>query len=375
MSDKRNDYISWDEYFMGVAMLSGMRSKDPNTQVGACIVSNDNKILSMGYNGFPTGCSDDEFPWTREGDPLDNKYLYSTHSELNAILNYRGGSLEGAKLYVTLFPCNECAKAIIQSGIRTVVYDSDKYEHTPSVIASKRMMDAAGVNTSCVSVLTDVRSGNAIIQNDKEGDNCILLYGGANQAITEAQVDAVMSHFEEGDFLVLQNEINNLPYIMEKAHEIGMKIVLNPSPMNEKILALPLAFVTYFMLNEVEAGQILGVDTKNGFEGEVLAKALIEKFPGSSIVLTMGSAGSVYVDEDKVVPQRVYRVKAVDTTAAGDTFTGFFIAAVSAGKPIKQALREASAAAALAVSAKGASVSIPERKTVEVFLADSKTAF
>ena len=145
MSDKRSDYISWDEYFMGVAMLSGMRSKDPNTQVGACIVSDDNKILSMGYNGFPTGCSDDEFPWTREGDPLENKYLYSTHSELNAILNYRGGSLEGAKLYVTLFPCNECAKAIIQSGIKTVVYDSDKYEHTPSVIASKRMMDAAGV--------------------------------------------------------------------------------------------------------------------------------------------------------------------------------------------------------------------------------------
>mgnify|MGYP000367500860 CR=1 FL=1 len=142
---KREDYISWDEYFMGVAMLSGMRSKDPNSQVGACIVSNDNKILSMGYNGFPKGCSDDEFPWAREGDPLDTKYLYVTHSELNAILNYRGGSLEGAKLYVSLFPCNECAKAIIQAGIKTVVYDCDKYEHTPSVIASKRMLDAAGV--------------------------------------------------------------------------------------------------------------------------------------------------------------------------------------------------------------------------------------
>ena len=101
---KRQDYISWDEYFMGVAMLSGMRSKDPNSQVGACIVSEDNKILSMGYNGFPKGCSDDEFPWAREGEPLDTKYLYVTHSELNAILNYRGGSLEGAKLYVSLFP-------------------------------------------------------------------------------------------------------------------------------------------------------------------------------------------------------------------------------------------------------------------------------
>lgn len=145
MGNKRQDYITWDEYFMGVAMLSAMRSKDPNTQVGACIVSEDNKILSMGYNGFPMGCSDDEFSWSREGDPLENKYLYTTHSELNAILNYQGGSLAGAKLYVSLFPCNECAKAIIQAGIKTVIYDSDKYKGTPSVIASKRMMDAAGV--------------------------------------------------------------------------------------------------------------------------------------------------------------------------------------------------------------------------------------
>jgi dCMP deaminase len=144
-SGKRRDYINWDEYFMGVAYLSGMRSKDPNTQVGACIVSNENKILSMGYNGFPSGCSDDEFPWEREGDTLDTKYAFVTHSELNAILNYRGGSLEGTKLYVSLFPCNECAKAIIQAGIRTVVYDSDKYNGTPTNIAAKKMFDAAGV--------------------------------------------------------------------------------------------------------------------------------------------------------------------------------------------------------------------------------------
>ena len=130
---------------MAVAKLAGMRSKDPNTQVGACIVSEDNKILSMGYNGFPRGCSDDEFPWAREGDELLTKYVYTVHSELNAILNYRGGSLEGAKLYVSLFPCNECAKAIIQCGIRTVVYDSDKYAASDMTIASKRMFDAAGV--------------------------------------------------------------------------------------------------------------------------------------------------------------------------------------------------------------------------------------
>ena len=145
MSAKRSDYISWDEYFMGVATLSGMRSKDPNTQVGACIVSPDHKILSMGYNGFPIGCSDDEFPWEREGDPLENKYFYTTHSELNAILNYRGGSLDGATMYVTLFPCNECAKAIIQAGIRTIVYESDKYANDASTRASKRMLNAAGV--------------------------------------------------------------------------------------------------------------------------------------------------------------------------------------------------------------------------------------
>ena len=142
---KREGYLTWDEYFMGVAMLSGMRSKDPNSQVGACIVSEDNKILSMGYNGFPKGCSDDAFPWAREGEPLDTKYLYVTHSELNAILNYRGGSLEGAKMYVTLFPCNECAKAIIQCGIKEVVYMSDKYAMTESTIASKKMFDMAGV--------------------------------------------------------------------------------------------------------------------------------------------------------------------------------------------------------------------------------------
>ena len=142
-SSKREDYISWDEYFMGVAMLSAMRSKDPNTQVGACIVSPEHKILSMGYNGFPTGCSDDEFTWEREGE--DNKYFYSTHSELNAILNYRGGSLEGASIFVTLFPCNECAKAIIQAGIKEVVYADDKYSMTAGVIASKRMLNAAGI--------------------------------------------------------------------------------------------------------------------------------------------------------------------------------------------------------------------------------------
>lgn len=140
---KREGYISWEEYFMGVALLAAKRSKDPNTQVGACIVSKDNIILSIGYNGFPCGCSDDQFPWEREGE--DTKYPYVVHAELNAILNANGRDLRGARLYVALFPCNECAKAIIQSGIKEVVYLSDKYADTPSTKASKKMLDAAGV--------------------------------------------------------------------------------------------------------------------------------------------------------------------------------------------------------------------------------------
>jgi dCMP deaminase len=142
---KRKDYIKWDEYFMGIALLSTERSKDPSTSVGACIVSEDNKILSVGYNGMPIGISDDEFPWSREGNPLDTKYLYVCHAELNAILNYTGIDIKGAKIYTTLFPCNECTKAIIQKGIKEIIYKSDKYSETDIVIASKKMLDAAGV--------------------------------------------------------------------------------------------------------------------------------------------------------------------------------------------------------------------------------------
>ena len=140
---KRADYINWDEYFMGVAMLAARRSKDPSTQVGACIVSQDNIIISTGYNGMPKGCSDDEFPWDREGE--ETKYPYVVHAELNAILNANGRDLRGSRLYVALFPCNECAKAIIQSGVKEVIYLSDKYDTTPTTLASKRMLDSAGV--------------------------------------------------------------------------------------------------------------------------------------------------------------------------------------------------------------------------------------
>ena len=143
---KRIDYISWDQYFMGIAYLSAERSKDPNTQVGACIVGSDNRILSVGYNGMPEGCEDDDMPWGRDGTALDSKYMFVCHAELNAILNYRGsGNVKGARCYVTLFPCNECAKAIIQSGIKEVIYACDKYADSESTIASKKMFDRTGV--------------------------------------------------------------------------------------------------------------------------------------------------------------------------------------------------------------------------------------
>ena len=145
MSDKRLGYINWDDYFMGVALLAAQRSKDPSTQVGACIVDETNRILSTGYNGFPKGCSDDEFPWNRNADEGETKYPFVVHAELNAILNNRGKSLADSKIYVALFPCHECAKAIIQAGITEVIYLSDKYKDTVSDANSRRMLETAGV--------------------------------------------------------------------------------------------------------------------------------------------------------------------------------------------------------------------------------------
>lgn len=147
MTEKRTSYITWDEYFISIALVSSMRSKDPNTQVGACIVDTENKIVSIGYNGLPKGCSDDDFPWGKEGSFLESKYAFSCHAELNAILNSSGKNLKGCSVYTTLFPCNECTKAIIQSGISEIVYLSDKYKDTDIVRASKLMLKSAGVKT------------------------------------------------------------------------------------------------------------------------------------------------------------------------------------------------------------------------------------
>ena len=162
---KRQGYISWDEYFMGVALLSACRSKDPNTQVGACIVNDKNKIVGAGYNGLPIGCHDDEFPWEKQGDFLETKYPYICHAELNAILNNIGIDLSGCKIYTALFPCNECTKAIIQSGISEVIYLSDKYADTDTAKASRLMLGRAGV--SCRKV--DATINNIVLSfNEKD---------------------------------------------------------------------------------------------------------------------------------------------------------------------------------------------------------------
>ena len=148
LGNKRKNYLSWDEFFMGIAKLSAGRSKDPNTQVGACIVSDDNRILSIGYNGAPNNFNDDLFPWNREGEPTETKYMYVCHAEANAINNYLGSrkDLRGARIYVDLFPCNECAKAIIQAGIKEVIYLSDKYSGSDGNLVSKHLFDSCGVS-------------------------------------------------------------------------------------------------------------------------------------------------------------------------------------------------------------------------------------
>lgn len=225
----------------------------------------------------------------------------------------------------------------------------------------------AGVKTDLVKILDDVRTGNAIIQNDDEGDNCIVLFGGANQAITKEQVNEVFKDFTNEDYLLIQNEINELSYIVEKAKEEGMKIILNPSPMNEKIMKLPLDQIDYFILNEIEAMQILEMDKPEEIDGKYIASLLHERFKDATIVLTLGSEGSVCISDDEYVEQAIYKVKAIDTTAAGDTYTGYFIAGILNGKTIKESMDIASKASAIAVTRQGAAPSIPVLEEVEEY--------
>ena len=225
------------------------------------------------------------------------------------------------------------------------------------------LLNEAGVDTRFVKVLTDSPSGHTVIQNDKEGDNCILLYGGANIRVTKEQVDETLKEFDAGDYLVLQNEISELPYIIEKAHEKGMVIVLNPAPMNENIQRLELSYVDYFILNEIEAAQLTArsSDITRQPDEEELVNALRKEFPSAKTVLTLGAAGSVYIDNKETIRQGIYEVKPVDTTAAGDTFTGYFLAGMTEGKPVKEALDMAAKASSITVTRPGAAPSIPLR--------------
>ena len=216
-----------------------------------------------------------------------------------------------------------------------------------------------GVDISLVRRLS-CPTGHAIIQVNNEGQNCILLYGGANQQITPAQIDETLAQFAPGDMLVLQNEISNLSYLIEAAGKKGMVIVLNPSPMAPELLQMPLQYVSYFLLNEVEAKDLCGAEVPE----EEYPEMLLARYPGSRVVLTLGSRGCIYQDANTRIARPACRVQAVDTTAAGDTFTGYFVAGIAAGESVEQALEEATKAAAISVSRRGAAPSIPLREEV-----------
>lgn len=224
------------------------------------------------------------------------------------------------------------------------------------------MLRSSGVDTSLVRQLS-CPSGHAIIQVNGSGQNCILLYGGANQEVSTEQIDETLAKFDAGDILVLQNEISNLHYLVEAAGKKGMVIVLNPSPMTPELLKLPLEYVRYFLLNEVEAQDLCGEDIAE----EDRPGKLLQRYPGSKVVMTLGSRGCIYQDADRKISQPACPVEAVDTTAAGDTFTGFFVASIAAGTDVKTALEQATKAAAISVSRKGAAPSIPTREEMLAF--------
>ena len=221
---------------------------------------------------------------------------------------------------------------------------------------------SAGVDTRHIKILPDVRTGHTIIQTNIDGDNCILLYGGANRQITEKQIDETLADFSAGDALVLQNEINSLEYLAAQAKKRGMIVVLNPSPMESGVIPV-FKYADYLLLNEVEAGQFLNEDISR-YNPDDIAGKLRTELPGTKIVLTLGTNGSVYSDGTNTIHQDAVKVQAVDTTAAGDTFTGFFLAGIFGGKPAEWSMKFAAHASAIAVTRHGAAPSIPSREEV-----------
>ena len=226
-------------------------------------------------------------------------------------------------------------------------------------------LEAAGVDISLIHCSETVRTGNAIIQNDRQGDNCILLYGGANRAITPEMISAVLNRFTAGDWLILQNEISCLPEILRQAHEKGMTVVLNPSPIDGEILQVAPELVQVLLLNEVEARAFVGEQERN----EELLETLQKRFPGTEIVLTLGEAGSMCASAEGIFTQKAYPVPVRDTTAAGDTFTGYYLSRRMQGDSPTAALETASRASAIAVTRQGAAASIPDPQEVRAFQA------
>lgn len=222
----------------------------------------------------------------------------------------------------------------------------------------------AGVDTGNVLVMSEERTGNAIIQKNEEGDNCIILYGGANKAISKEQIDRTLEDFQARDLILLQNEINDGRYVIEKARERGMKIALNPSPLNQGVLDMPLESVDIFILNEIEAAQLLGRDSEEGLDGETLMDLLAVKYPKAALLLTLGEKGSIFRRGNDTVRQAAYKVSAVDTTGAGDTYTGFFLAGILSGSTVKESMERAAKAAAISVTVEGAAASIPSLEQV-----------
>ena len=221
------------------------------------------------------------------------------------------------------------------------------------------LLQQSGVDTRFLQ-FCDTIQGNAVIQVDRSGQNCILLFGGSNQCVTEEQVERTLAAFDAGDWLVLQNEINNLPLIVEKAYERGMKIVLNPSPYNEKLSAVDFGKLDWLLVNEVELEQLSGSKLP-----EDAWHKLREKYPRLNLLVTLGGDGSVAFTEKGAVRQEAFKAKAVDTTAAGDTYTGYFIAGLMEGRGIQESMRRASMASGISVTRAGAAPSIPTAEEVE----------
>ena len=221
-----------------------------------------------------------------------------------------------------------------------------------------------GVNAEYIKKV-DGKTGHTIIQVDKDGQNSILLFGGANMMLTKEYVDEVLSHFDSGDILLLQNEVNMLPYIIDTAYEKGMQIALNPSPFNERLNECDLNKISIFLLNEIEGGQVTGLT-----EPEDILKKMQEMYPKAKIVLTLGKDGAIYAEDGKTYQQPIFKVHAVDTTAAGDTFTGYFLAGLVDGMEIPEILKMSAKASSIAVTRPGAVQSIPYKQEVLDALAE-----